>query len=1007
MKRRPLILILWLLASVPAAAQFYQDGSDPGGLRWWSIDSPHFRIIYPEGLDSLARVYGGLLERYQPVVGISDGMTPGEGYRRRTDVVLHAWNGFANGSVTWTPKRMDFFTVPDALRPDPFPWEKSLAIHESRHLAQMQLGYRRVLKPFSWLLGEMAPGAVAGLYPGPHLLEGDAVVAETALTRYGRGRSGDFLGYYMAAFDRGDWRNWHRWRWGSYRHYAPNHYALGYMTIAGTRVMYDDPLFMSRYFDHIARRPWRIGNMQREVKAASGKRFRDSFSDIMHFFHDGWEAEAIARKPFMDYSLVGDIPGWYTAVSGVRPGGDGLVFTRNSLLETDGLFTADASGALRRLTPLGNYPSAPRIHGDRIWWSEVVPDLRWEKKMSVRIRYMDPDGRPRFLTRQGRFYNPAPSPDGTQVAAVEYPVAGGSAIVVLDMDGNVVLRLRAPDGLQYYDVEWFGAGLAAAAISEPGEGLYQVDENGPRVLLAPQPVSLHALSRDGDKLLFTSDRTGVSEVYQLDGQGTLRQLTATKYGASDGAFRGDTLYFTAHTADGRLLARSTDLPRKAVSWSDIHPYPVADRLSVQEAALGATPEASPKVVHLEAPQRYRKVPHIPNFHSWAPLYINYDAFSALNVQTLTSAASVGVTGFFQNVLGTASGSVAYAFKPDALGGRGWRHSGHLKFSYNGLYPVFEVSLDVNDRAALQYVRRSYIAEDIRIEQVGYQVTGRPLVSGSLSAYVPLNLSSGGWRRGITPRVRLSLSNDRYDKSEVALGYKEALEGSSFSYFMGYSQAPNVLMGRLDLSVAGYVMSRKTEALEYPRLGIGGEVGWHGRPGMTDLYSAGVYGYLYGYLPGALRNHGTRLSALYQHLFGDGVVFGENTVNAIPRGMGETGLMQYLALSSTDQLRLTVDYALPFWVGDISWFSPVTYITHFVFTPHADYTFFWMDGQPGGLYSAGFDLSARLAHLAWLPYPASLGVTFDWTGGPSAAALRESGVLPERRWYIGLIFNVDL
>ena len=1004
MKRRLFILLL-LLAAMPASAQFYRDGSDPGGLRWWSIESPHFRIIYPEGLDSLARIYGGQLERYHPVIGRSVGMTPGEGYRRRTDVILHAWNGYANGSVTWAPKRMDFYTVPDANRPDPFPWEKNLAIHESRHLAQMQLGYRRVLKPFSWFLGDMAPGAMAGLYPGPHLLEGDAVVAETALTPYGRGRGGDFLGYYMAAFDRGDWRNWHRWRWGSYRYYAPNHYALGYMTIAGTRVLYDDPFFMSRYFDNISRRPWRIGNMQREVKAASGKRFRDSFTDIMHFFHDGWEEEALERQPFMEYNLVGAPPRWYTTFSGVRAGGEGLVYARKSLLEPEGLFTADTAGGERRLTPLGTYPSAPKVGGGRIWWSELAQDLRWEKKMSSRIRYMDPGGKPRFLTREGRYYNPAPSPDGTRVAAVEYPVAGGSAIVVMDLEGKVVQRFRAPDGLQYFDVEWFGKGLAAAVIAEGGEGLYRVDENGPRVLLAPQPVSLHALSRHGETLLFTSDRTGVSEIYQLDARGTLRQLTATKYGASDGAFRGDTLYFSVHTAAGKLLARSTDLPRRKVSWNDFHHYPVADKLSGQETAMGSVP--SGEAIRLSDPKRYRKVPHIPHFHSWAPLYVNHDAISSLSVQSITSAAAPGVTGFFQNVLGTASGSIAYAFKPDALGSGKWRHSGHLKFTYSGLYPVFEVNLDVNDRPALQYLRRSYLAEDLRIEQVGYQVTGRPLVSGSLNVYVPLNLTSGGWRRGVTPRLRLSLSNDLYDKSEVDLGYKDALEGSSFPYFTDYKPAANLPMGRLDLSVTGYIMSRTTDALEYPRLGIGAEVGWRGRPGMTDLYSSGVYGYVYGYLPGFLRNHGTRLSALYQHRFGDGVIFGENTVNAIPRGMGEGGLTQYLALSSTDQLRLTADYALPFWVGDISWFSPVTYITHFVLTPHADYTFFGVDGQLGGLYSVGVDFSARLAHLAWLPYPASLGVTFDWTGGPSAEGLRQSGVLPERRWYVGLIFNVDL
>ena len=57
MKRFRLFFIFAaLLIPLHSHAQFYSLGDDPGHVKWYSIDSPEYRIIYPEGLDSLAKV---------------------------------------------------------------------------------------------------------------------------------------------------------------------------------------------------------------------------------------------------------------------------------------------------------------------------------------------------------------------------------------------------------------------------------------------------------------------------------------------------------------------------------------------------------------------------------------------------------------------------------------------------------------------------------------------------------------------------------------------------------------------------------------------------------------------------------------------------------------------------------------------------------------------------------------------------------------------------------------
>ena len=196
-------ILLVLLSSAASYAQFYTTGDDPASVKWYRTDTETYRIIYPEGLDSLARVYAVTLEKYKAAAGRSAGYVPGEWTVGRIPVILHAFNANSNGSVAWAPKRMDLYTSPQAYGSEPMPWTDMLAIHEQRHVAQMQAGLSGAFRPFGWVLGEMFNGFVAGIYPSTAFLEGDAVVAETALSSSGRGRTGDFLNYYMIAFDNG------------------------------------------------------------------------------------------------------------------------------------------------------------------------------------------------------------------------------------------------------------------------------------------------------------------------------------------------------------------------------------------------------------------------------------------------------------------------------------------------------------------------------------------------------------------------------------------------------------------------------------------------------------------------------------------------------------------------------------------------------------------------------------------------------------------------------------
>ena len=838
-----LTVILLALTSFKSSAQFSLTGNDPAALRWRQMETENFRLIFPKGEDSLARVYGTELEVARLRIARSSGYLIGQSYKGKMPVVLHSRYVLPNASVTWAPKRMDIFTVNDPYEPMAMPWVRNLAIHEGRHAAQMQFGADRGNKALHWLFGEMAAGAFAGIYPGPAFLEGDAVVAETALSRSGRGRQASFLEYMRPAFDCGDRRDYYRWFYGSNKNYTPDYYRVGYMLIAGARVFFNDPLFTQEYFDRVVRKGW-LFNLQKTVKAASGKSFNESFRIIEENFQQLWNVETALREPFMPSRQVSRTPSMHTEYKGaVTVDGSGIYSLKSGMATANSLVRLDASGNEKRIRSFASYTSSLFLDSEsqRIFWSESVAGRRWTLGGSSRIRYVDltKPRRVHDLTKKGRYFNPAPAPDGNVIAATEYPYAGGSRIVLLDTtDGSVKESFIAPDSLQFTESAWIGDRLFAAGLSENGMGVYEIVgrmANGKaalRQLLGPQPVTLSHFRTvsavgsavrldlpnfgmsgkeetfnsghfdrlsdrspshqsgnargteqdrapgpskrpvsEGTQLSFLCDRTGVTELYSLDVENlTLRRLTSTRYGISSPVFKADTLYYSSLAASdrprdykqGRMMYATavSDLPITEVRYEDIHKYPVADALTAQETALGDSIAVAAEV-KFSQPERYSKI-RLPHIHSWAPVYFNYDNVESISGDDYYKTASLGATAMFQNLLSTGYGMVGYGAHEDPYKDGDWRHSGHFKYIFTGLWPVIEFSADFNDRAAMDIQKIQVSKEKMyRLYNKG-TLTDKPYFEGGLKVYIPFNFSSGGINRGLIPQVKYKFTNDRYN-----------------------------------------------------------------------------------------------------------------------------------------------------------------------------------------------------------------------------------------------------
>ena len=1021
-----LSLSIFIFLTLNASAQFYTVGDDPASIKWYKTETQNFSIIYPEGLDSLARSYGYNLEKYRIPVGLSAGYTPGEYICTKIPVVLHSWNAQSNGSVAWAPKRMDLFTIPQAHGPEALPWVKTLAIHESRHVAQMQFGLSYVFKPFKYIFGEMLNGAAAGIYPGKWLLEGDAVVAETALSNSGRGRSADFLNYFMAAFDNGDFRNFYRWNYGSYKYFTPDEYALGYMMISGVRYKFNTPHFSDIYLQHAAKQPYDILIHRSTSKKISGQSFKKNFNDAIALHHSIWQDEKEARKPFIEMTdAVNTQNKKYTVYYGNVITGNTLWAIKKSIDKSNSLVKIDSTGHETYISSFASQSSKleASFAAGKIFWSEIKAGTRWSQKNSSVIRYYDIDrGIKKTLTHGTMYYHPSINSDGSKLAVTEYLVSGGSRIVIIDSnDGGKICSMNVPAELQAVESVWSDDGeIFISAISDNGFGIYSTTpfkENYEwKCRLAPLPVQIKDMRSYGNYIFFTCDRNGVNELYRLHPEyNDICQITSTEYGAESFQFSkdGKNLYFSAAGHKGKLPKKTASgkLFIKKIEYSDIHRYIIADKLSEQEQMLGSSRNTkdilsktdSSCCVTFSEPARYRKLTHLFNIHSWAPVYFNYDNITSFSYDHIYQLASLGATALIQNRLGTFSGYFGYSAHKDSYDKSFWRHSGHMRFTYSGLYPVIEASLDINDRASASHCMYGILNGNMTSLYMKSVFSSKPYINARLAAYIPFNLSGGGWSRGIIPQFSYNISNDFINYSIPLYSISQGNDSQSPELIYSGESGKNSrkIMQSAKASVRMYSMRATSIADIYPDLGIGFEAGISHYIGNSEYLSPTLYTYTYGYIPGITREQGLNLSLIWQHSMKQSYLI-SSSVNTLPRGLSSVSALKNFVDSKRNSVKISANYAIPIYIGDFN-ISSIFYGKRAVITPHFDMT---LMGRNDNLISAGLTASIEFGCFLWIGTPVTIGVTYSYNGGCSFNRLKQAG-LNIGHHFIGPVFNLSL
>ena len=740
-----IVLVTLLTSAGNLSAQFYITGQPPASVKWKQINTENFKLIYPETFSSQAFRLAGLLEDSRDLTSHTLGHRPA-----KIPVLVHNHNSRSNGLVVWAPRRMELYTTPPQSAHGG-EWLQHLAVHEQRHVVQIDKMNKGLTKFAFHLFGEQASGIALVQLP-LWFLEGDAVLSETTLTHSGRGRTASFEMPLRALLLSDKERySYDKYLFGSYKDYVPDHYQYGYQLVSTLRQEYG-PDIWANTIDHLARWPVIPGAFTRSLRSQTGSGLEELHEIVLTRIGKEWEntpeeTDGVNNYPDIINRRTDEV--YHNYRYPVWMGDSVIISLKTGLGQVSELVKLDMEGNEKSLIYTGQL-SAPVLSSSdsRVAWSEFKSDIRWGlRQFSVIKIYDTHTGTERRISSGSRYFAPAFAPDGLFLAVIEVdPENRNSIILINSVTGEEAGRYPGKEGKNLQQPSWSRDGneIYVTSVCNEGTGIMALDmKTGDwRDLVAPSFVNISGVFECDDMVCFHSDISGIDNLYATKpGSGRLYRVSNSYMGAFEGnlSSSGRKLAFSEYSAEGFNLAVS-DFNMSTLRHFEGTSYYRRDNMeTLVSDESGIMPDTSSNPGHWQS-NPYRKGLHLFRFHSWAPFYYDYKEF---NIQE--QPVYPGVTLLSQNLLGTANTILGYSYQKG-------RHIVHGNFIYRGWYPVIEAGFDYGDEPVV-FQGRDTIGAGDQAQFNGFNLNG--------TISLPLNFSGGSHIAGIEPLARFTYNNSLY------------------------------------------------------------------------------------------------------------------------------------------------------------------------------------------------------------------------------------------------------
>jgi len=938
------LITILIFFSICGKAQFYHYGEEPTSLKWKKIESPRFMLIYPEGKSAEAEKIMRLLEI--SYTGNSEQLAYNP---KKIPVILHYLGTRSNGFVMWAPKRSEFFLHPDVtgFTQD---WYTQLALHEYRHIVQVEKLDQGFTKILTTILGEQGIGPAMGMIPF-WFIEGDAVYAETSLSNSGRGRIPSFEMEIKAHILESSERfSYDKAYLGSFKNFVPDYYRLGYQMVSYARKNYGIE-FWNAALDQTGRKTYQLAPFYFYLKK-KGLSSEKLYSNTMDFLGDHWKNNQTKRNPEKIIPFETRKNNDYVSYNFPHILNDSsIIAVKSSLDEIDKFVRLFPNGKETTLFVPGYlYSGSFSADNNIIVWDEQQPDVRWRNKdYSVIRMYNFETNIVKTISWKSQYSSPSYSASNNLIVVINNKSGKDDELIFLSVEGSKRHVTESPGNFQLLQPSWVPGTkkVVLTGIDQQGWSIwtYDIDKLEWEKIYAPGHFNITNPVSNGKRIYFNAALHGIDNIYSIDMQGKdLKQHSNVKYGAFEPALGEDFLAFSSYGNYGYSIAR------KPVS--ECFPSNSSQKDIRNEQAFFSSSDISEKnivipssnqVSYTEKP--YRKALNLFNFHSWAPYYLDYT-----NPSIESDAINPGFTLLSQNLLGTATTALGYEYKNND-------HYLHANFTYRGLFPVISVDYTFGGFPVIGRINNEPLPATVS--------TNNEL---SLSVYQPLNLSRGKWNIGVTPSSNLRYSGSYLYSPKDTIYKKGIITIDNRFYAYAYQKtAYRDIQPRLGMIVDGSVISAPFENEHFGNL-------IHFK---TTLY-----------LPGILSNHG--LKVRYAQQWSNPYIFLFNNKISFPRGVFPEygiGMKMY-----------SFDYVMPLFYPDIA-LKSIVYLKRVRLNLFTDYLRGDIYNFANGtidirdFHSSGAELYFDFHAFRFL-FPFRLGVRSSWLGH-------------EKRVQNELLFNIDI
>ncbi|MBI4126994.1 MAG: PD40 domain-containing protein, partial [Deltaproteobacteria bacterium] len=516
------LFILVVVSGVVALSTLASAASFDPALKWRTITTPHFRVNYPDHLEDVGQKAARYYEEVHATLSPELQWKPWG----RTQVVLTDNTDEANGFTTVLPYNwMILYIVPpraDSVLGTYDDWLKLLITHEYTHTLHLDAAHG-LWKPLRLLFGRIT--SPAGMTP-VWIKEGIATYEETKHTAGGRGRS-TFTEMMIRTsvledqFPRIDEADGFGWEWPSYRiaylygvefiEYLVDTYGEAKFIEFNKRVQRSLLLFMINHhakalYDKTFYQLWDEWYAKVKEKYQHERDERGSSTELTSLFNPEKDARYLTPEFSPDgtklaYTVESPHHAAHVRLFDVATEKETIVRKKQGALAISWL--PDGSGFV--YSAIGSYK---RYNSYYDLWQYTFAD-----KKAVR------------LTHGKRARDPAVHPDGDRVLVVTGS-GGKSALEVFSLKEKSLVPLDvsvAPDA-QFSRPRWSPDGKQIAVTihtSDAGWKLYLLSADGKKLERLTKVKGMASevdamWLPDGRSLLFSSDVSGISNIYRMN-----------------------------------------------------------------------------------------------------------------------------------------------------------------------------------------------------------------------------------------------------------------------------------------------------------------------------------------------------------------------------------------------------------------------------------------------------------------------------------------------------------